>query len=251
MRLIMTPRADLVKCGLDESIKSAMDGNAGRYSFLPVEDEDERICGLFHAEQWLDSPPSSKSVREVASFEELRENHLIGDSASILDYVATSKEHPTRLVVSGNEIVGMVCPADLHKLPVRAALFTMITALEIAMAHRIQSKWSSSDEWLHLLSPCRRKRVKERIDEAADGDTSVSDIVFTEFADKKTIITKKRLVDDRSNSALKRDFKTIQTLRDNVAHANDYAASKKAAKGVADTVVTIRHLIELLGDEPT
>ena len=242
MRLIMTPRADLVTCRLTDSIESVVSGNTERFSILPVVD-DARICGLFRAEQWRNCATPSKPVREDESFERLREDHLIGDNASILDFVATSKEHPTRLVVSGNEIVGLVCPADLHKLPVRAALFTVITALETAMAHRIQGVWP---DWLDMLSPCRREVAGRRIAKAASGDTSVSEIFFTNFADKKTIFVKKGFSSYGTKSVLKRDLEAIQKLRDEVAHANDYAASKEAAESVADIVCAVRRMIDLL-----
>ena len=245
MRLIMTPRADLVTCRLTDSIVSVVSGNAEDFSFLPVVD-DARICGLFRAEQWRDCTPPSKPVLEDESFERLREDHLIGDNASILDYVATSKQHPTRLVVSGNAIVGLVCPADLHKLPVRAALFTVITALETAMAHRIQAEWPDPNDWLDMLSARRRAVAERRIAEAAGGDTSVSEIFFTEFADKKTIFVKKGFSNYGTKSALKRDLDDIRKLRDEVAHANDYAASKEAAESVADIVGAVRRMIDLL-----
>lgn len=245
VRLIMTPRADLVTCRLTDSIESVVSGNAEGFSFLPVVD-DARICGLFRAEQRRDCTPPSKQVLEDESFERLREDHLIGDNAGILDYVATSKEHPTRLVVSGNEIVGLVCPADLHKLPVRAALFTVITALETAMAHRVQAEWPDPNDWLDMLSTCRREIAEKRIAEAASGDTSVSKIFFTQFADKKTIFVKKGFSSYGSKKALKQDLEDIQNLRDKVAHANDYAASKGDAESVADTVCAARRMIDML-----
>ena len=65
------------------------------------------------------------------------EDIVIGADASIIDFVTTADERQTRLVVSGDRVAGLVSLSDLQQLPVRAALFTLITRLEIAMAQRM------------------------------------------------------------------------------------------------------------------
>ena len=117
----------------------------------------------------MDRPPR-RAIGD--DFERLTEDHLIGSNASILDFVKTGVEHPTRLVVSGSEIVGLVCMADLHKLPVRAALFSVVTALEMAMADCVDNAWQvRPSDWLDLLSPARRNEVTDRIANARRNDT--------------------------------------------------------------------------------
>lgn len=244
VQLIMTARDRLMTCGLDDSIDTLMAANVDRFSILPVV-QNGVIVGLYHAEQWFDvDRPPRTSIGD--DFDRLTERHLIGSNASILDFLKAGSEGPTRLVVSGGEIVGLVCMADLHKLPVRAALFSVVTALEMAMADRIDSVWrDSTSHWLELLSPARRNEVNDRIASARRNDTYVSDIASTQFADKVTITLKQGLVPG-SKTQLKSDFKVIRKLRDDLAHANDYAATPSAARSVSSAVSTILRIASQL-----
>ena len=234
--LIMTPRSKLRTCSPNDCIDSLKDANRDQFSFLPVV-EAGLITGLYHAEQWFDkTPPPGRSIGD--DFERLKgltEDYLIGSNASILAFIKTGVKRPARLVVSGTEIVGLVCMADLHKLAVRAALFSVVTALEMAMADRIADEWQDNG-WLNLLSDTRREKVEGWICEAKRNDTYVSDIASTQFADKATIVLKQGLV--CSKSSLRKDFKAIRKLRDPLAHANDYASTPALAKSVSRTVNT-------------
>ena len=90
----------------------------------------------------------------------MTEDNLVGSDASILKFLATAVEHPMRLVVSDTEVVGLVCLSYVQKLPVRAALFSVLTALEMAMARRIEWTWpDDQDGWLGLLSHARRDKL--------------------------------------------------------------------------------------------
>ena len=244
VRLIMTTRDRLMTCGPDDSIDSLMAANDDRFSILPVVEKGV-IAGLYRAEKWFDvEHPPRTSIGD--DFERLTEHHLIGGNASILDFVRMGDERPTRLVVSGGEIVGLVCMADLHKLPVRAALFSVVTALEMAMADRIGGVWQDgASDWLDLLSSARSNEVKNRIASARRNDTYVSDISSTQFADKVTITLKQGLVAG-SKTQLKSEFKVIRKLRDDLAHAKDYAATPSAARGVSRTVSTILRIASQL-----
>ena len=248
VRLAMTPRSKLMTCSPVDIVASIATDNVDRYSVLPVLRKG-RICGLYNAERWFGNgaPPEHPIGND---FERLREEHLIGADASILDFVTTADTRPTRLVVAESGIVGLVCLADLHRLPVRAALFSVVTALEIAMADRIQSVWPDRpDDWLNLLSAGRRCKVLGAVKKAKQGDTFVNHVLSTQLSDKATIIRKKGLLQG-SQTRLEADFQTIQGLRDNLAHANDYATTNTAAQEVPRTVAMIlRFIDELRGDD--
>ena len=231
--LIMTPRSKLRTCSPNKRIDSLEDAIRDQFSFLPVV-EAGLITGLYGTEKWLGKTLPGESIGD--DFERLTEDHLVGSNASILDFIKKGVERPTRLVVSGTEIVGLVCMADLHKLPVRATLFSVVTALEMAMADRIADEWQDNG-WLNLLSDRRRETVEGWICEAKRNDTYVSDIASTQFADKATIVLKQCLVAG-SKSSLREDFKAIRKLRDPLAHANDYASTPALAKSVSRTVNT-------------
>ena len=239
---IMTPRVRLATCRGDETASAVMDRNEDHFSFLPVVDDTERkrFLGLYRAEQWFSDEAPDEPIRH--DFELLSENHVIGADASIIEFVMTADERPARLVVSGNEVAGLVTLSDLQRLPVRAAIFTLITSLEIAMAERIETEWPDDPTgWLELLSDQRRDEVLKKIDTAEQEDGFVSAIMFTQLSDKATILRKEELVSG-SGKQLKRDFNEIRDLRDHLAHANYYAETPEAARQVCQVVRKIHRI---------
>ena len=245
--MIMTPRDSLMTCRREDSVREVMARNTDNYSFLPVVNVAGRIFGLYRAEQWFAEEAPDQPIGD--EFEALSEDLVIGADATITEFIRTADERPTRLVVSGHQIAGLIGLSDLQQLPVRAALFTLITSLEMAMVKRIEAEeWpDGADSWLELLTPSRRGKVSRAIDEAKQNDSFVSEIVLTQFADKGTIICRKGLIPG-SKRKLSRDFRTIRKLRDPIAHANFYAETLTAARRVCSVVRTIFEIQQLLTD---
>ena len=248
--MIMTPRARLRVCRRNHTASAVMTRNMENFSFLPVVDEAGRFLGLYQAERWFSKEPPQQLIGD--DFELFSEELVIGADASIVDFVTRADQRPTRLVVSGVRVAGLVSLSDLQQLPVRAALFTLITCLEMAMAKRIEKEWHRDDPsgWLELLSDERQADILKAIRKAKKKDGFVSEIVLTHFSDKATIICKKGLVPG-SASQLECNFDAIRELRNDLAHANYYAETPKAARNVCAVVRTILQINEdmLLGIE--
>ena len=236
--MVMTPRADLSTCRREETACEVVARNTERFSFLPLVDDDGRILGLYGAERWFgrDAPPELIGD----DFEPFSEDIVIGADASIVDFVKTADARQTRLVVSGDRVAGLLSLSDLQRLPVRAALFTLITRLEMTMARRIEKEWDGGDRtgWLQLLSEKRQAGIVDAIDKAKREDGFVSEIAFSQLSDKATILRKRGLIRGGTRS-LERDFKAIRKLRDDLTHANYYAESPDAARKTCETVRTI------------
>ena len=243
--MIMTPRAELRTCRRNEIASDVADRNTKNFSFLPVVDSEERILGLYEAARWFVEKAPQKTIDD--DFVPFSEDIVIGADASIIDFVKMADEHPTRLVVSGDRVAGLVSLSDLQQLPVRAALFTLITRLEIAMAERIEQEWNADGGtgWLAVLGGDRRATIQEAIDRAKSEDGFVSEIAFSQLADKATIIRKKRLIPG-SATKLKRDFNAIVRLRNDIAHANYYAETPRMASKVCSAVRTILRIEKAL-----
>ena len=236
--MVMTPRADLQTCRRDETVSEVMVRNTKMFSYLPVVDGEERILGLYRAARWFGTIAPSQPIGD--NFEPFSEDVVIGADASIIDFVKTADTRPTRLVVSGDRVAGLVSLSDLQQLPVRAALFTLITRLEMTMAERIEQEWGADDAkgWLGLLSEERGACIRTAIGRAKEEDGFVNEISFSQLADKATIVRKKRLIPGTATS-LKRDFNAIVRLRNDIAHANYYAETPQAAGNVSAAVRTI------------
>lgn len=237
--MIMTPRNGLLTCSVDENIGEVSSRNSDHYSFIPVTDERGQFIGLFDAEPYFGTEPSSGNVRD--NFTRLSESFLIGANASILDFIRDADQKPCRLVVSGHQIEGLVSSSDMQRLPVRAALFALITGFEITILDVIRKKFRGERDWLRHLSEGRRSLILSKIEKAKSEDAFVDALLFTQLSDKFDIIQNGFSL-KRSKTKLSGEFSKIRKLRDAVAHANDYASSPEKAAGVS---VIVRMLFEL------
>lgn len=236
VELMMVPRGSFETCTPDETAAQVHARNPLQFSYFPVVNADERVIGLYHAERWFTEEAPDTPISN--HFTPLSEDIVIGADASIFDFVMQADTHPTNLVVSGNQIAGLVSLSDLQKLPVRASLFALITSLEMAMALTIEKRWPQPQDWMAFLSDGRKDKLLAEVAEAKARDGFVSEIAFAQLSDKADIIRKARLLPPTGGEVKKR-FRAIRGLRDDVAHANNYAATPDAAKLVCEVVRTI------------
>jgi hypothetical protein len=245
--LISTPRHALHTCRSDEALSDVISRNSEGFDYFPVIEASsctrERIVGLVELVPYLRGEPPNGIVGD--HMQPLSEDNLIGADAGILAFIKTADHHGCRLVMSAAEISGLVCLADLQRLPVRAVLFALITHLEMVMAAAIRREFDGSQEWKGRLSGDRLKKLTEKRDQANAADNLVEDLLLTEFSDKVTIIRKSPSFTN-GRERFKDDMRNVRALRDNLAHANEYAATRYAAAKVCETVRRTEHWIERL-----
>lgn len=252
--LIATPRTELESCDISEQLASVVERNNQRnkFDFMPVtgpegSEAHGKIKGLIELTQITEPLEAGVLVRD--HMQPLSEEHLIGADASILKFVSDADQRRCRLIVSGDQINGLISLSDLQKLPVRAALFGMITHLEMLMMDVIRSEFGGSTDWMTRLNGTRRERTQGKFDTAKRDDTFVDDeLLFTEFCDKVTIIKKHNKFPWNGPNEFESELNRVQKLRDNLAHANDYAATREAAAKVCETVRLTLTWIKRLGD---
>ena len=149
---------------------------------------------------------------------------LIGGGASILDFVRVAHERPYRLVLSGTRISGLVTVSDLQKLPARAALFGLLTDLELVLQETIREAFDPP-EWKRKLSETRLEALDRKIDGAATGGVLIHDeLLYTELCDKLDIVRKSLDVE-----LSKKKKRRLVELRDKLAHASMFAESEPSA----------------------
>lgn len=245
--MIQTPRVDLKTCNAEEPIAAVVACNDDRFDHLPVLDPqsgETRISGLLHLTDHGGDAPRDGLVRDHCTA--LTEDHVIGENASILDFVVRADTCPCRLVFSGARVSGLVTLSDLQKLPVRAALFALITGFEMTMTETIRRTHASSDDWLPYLSQNRRTKIDAETARSRETDGFVDSLLFTQFCDKRDIIAKSMsLGGARSN--LHTRFRKIENLRNALAHANSYAATPEDARQVCATVRSLLELQKMIG----
>jgi CBS domain-containing protein len=242
--LIMAPRSSFRTCTPNETAAQVKGRNADGFSYFPVIDDDGRIVGLYRAEQWFHEDAPDSTIGE--DFERLSEEIVIGADASIFDFVMQADTKPTNLVVSGNKIAGLISLSDLQQLPVRAALFALITSLEMAMAARIDRHWADQpDGWHNLLDDSARKALEKKVLKAKSDDSFVGSVVLSQFSDKSRVAWEAGFLgghEEVNHDCLDK----IRLLRNDLAHGNQFAETPSKAREVCGLVRTIMKIKETL-----
>ena len=247
VQLIATPKRFFKTCRTDEEVTHVVKRNEGSFDYFPVVeaavDGRETIVGLIDLVPFMHGENSQGMVKD--RMRRLSEDSLIGADASILAFVMEADRHRCRLVVSGSEIIGLVSLSDLQRLPVRAALFAMITQLEITMTNSIRREFDGSDGWIGRLSLSRQLKIEEEMKLSATADSFVDSLLFTQFTDKVTIIRESPLFKG-SKTAFKKEMRGIEKLRNLLAHSNNYASTRAAAERVCETLRSINQWVRWL-----
>ncbi|MET4200737.1 hypothetical protein [Bradyrhizobium sp. LA6.12] len=242
--LIATSASELKTCTPHELISDVLQRNPEDFDFLPVVDETHRFAGMFHA-------AAHRERRTLGTvwqcYVPLSEDYLLGADASILDFVLDADEKQCRLVISGTKVVGLVSLSDLQRLPVRAALFALITGLEMTMADLIRTRHPKSEDWMRFLTNGRQAKIEEERKKAKSDDGYVDTLLFTQFCDKRDILTQK--LPEPERSALSAALERIESLRNSIAHANEYASAPAQAKNVCKIAREMLHLTDQFQDQ--
>jgi hypothetical protein len=149
-------------------------------------------------------------------------------------------------VLRGTRIDGIVTISDLQKLPVRPALFLLITYVELLLADVLRAAGhTNSDSWFDVLSDGRKQKLEDEWKKLKIADMNVDKLTASQFCDKREAVI--NLVDLRvPDFETRHELKRIEELRNHVAHAGDYAATRDAALRTIDTVALAESWIDRL-----
>lgn len=242
VRLIATPRENLKMCDLEEDVRDVVARNVvDQFDHFPVL-SGETIVGLIDLRPFLQGAAATGKIRDCPHRSSLSETNLIGADAGILSFVRNADAHTCRLLISKQRIEGLVSLSDIQRLPVRASLFAMVTLFEMVMVDLIRRECRSTAFWMSRISEERQDKLRAEIDKAKAANAFVDELLFTQFADKVTIIKKGNRT-NFSKAAFKAEMSTIQRLRNALAHANEYASTQESAASVCVTVRSIERWI--------
>lgn len=247
--MIATARDRFVQCNIDDSLRSVAEGNTSKFDFMPVlqgGDGKAHIVGIVRLGSYFGAPAPDMLISEA--YQPLHESYLIGADASILSFVREADTCPFRLLISDQGVVGLVSLSDLQKLPVRAALFSLVTGLEMAMTKAIQLADPGGKNWIKCISAERQVDLQKRIKDAKQKGGIVTELLFTQFCEKRDILIKLLFGKETKprREELARKFRRIEELRNDLAHANDYAVDNQSAGGVCATVRDILDMRQLI-----
>lgn len=238
-------------CRLDDSLAEVRAANLNPvFDYLPVEAADGTIVGLFSAK----SSKSPAGVDDELPVRDrvcpLSEADLIGADATILDFLSRVRPKPL-LVVSGGRINGLVAWSDLQKLPVRAAVFALVTGFELTMYEAIKAHFPEGDGWGKHLSDNRLASAERVYRQRGGNESDVELLLCTEFCDKRTILKTCLPFDSQAKSSgavpmskgkFEDEVKRIENLRNPLAHASSYAMKWDDVGNLRKTVTTLVEL---------
>ena len=210
------------------------------FDYLPVEDADGHLIGLLSNDAIDNASRDGDDVRVGEHMDPLSEADLMGAGTPIVALIGQIRRKPF-LVISAQEIIGMVAWSDLQKLPVRAALFALATGFELTMYEAIRRHFGKRDDWTKLLKGHRLCRVKTKYREQCERGSDIDLLLCTQFCDKREILTKSFNF-AIGKQKLGKKFRAIERMRDDVAHANNYAMSFEQAEQLRATLVILRRL---------
>ncbi|MGR3621052.1 hypothetical protein [Pseudophaeobacter sp.] len=237
--LIMVRRVDFLTCSPFDTAEQVKSSNNDYFSFIPVQDEGGRILGLYDAQRWFTKTPPDTLVGE--DYIPLSEDIVIGADGSIFDFIRQADANQTNLVIAGNRVAGLVSLSDLQQLPVRAALFALLTSLEMAMTLCIRKNWGGDPNgWMQLLDAGAQKKVRQEISRARRDDVFVDEVLFTTLSHKETVLCKSGVFAP-STEEWKASLKEIRGLRNYLAHAKPFADTPEKA---ADICAVVRKVFE-------
>jgi hypothetical protein len=200
---LMTPRPALYTQDRDRVLDESQP-----FDLVPVT-EDEKIVGVF--------------VTNTNSQHALTRDWLISADTSVphlVDlFVDTGK--PGFLVLQRQEIVGVVTPADLNKMPARAYLYHIIGRLETMLSNWIDRELQP-DEITATLSKKRREKVIENHSRLVEGNVDVKIIETLYLSDLISIVEKRQNLREKlgypSRNAANRDLGGLNGLRNKAMH---------------------------------
>ena len=215
------------------------------FDYLPVEDADGHLIGLLSNRGNSDARLHDDDSRVIEHMDPLSEADLIGAGTPLVALIGRIREKPF-LVVSAQEITGMVAWSDLQKLPVRAALFALVTGFELTMYETIKRHFGKREDWTERLDEGRLRMAEDKYREQCNRGSDVDLLLCTQFCDKRNILIEsfdiKSFNFGIGKNKLKRKFKAIEWVRNNLAHASNYAMSFEEVEKLRTTLGDLREL---------
>lgn len=161
---ITVPRRELRTCTATDRESEVVAGNHDPvFDYLPVEDASGHVIGLLANHAISTAGHDGSDARVADRLDPLSEGDLIGAGAPIVALIRQIRRKPF-LVVSGQKIIGMVAWSDFQKLPVRVALFSLVTGFELTMYEAIKRRFEERDGWIEHLDECRLCMAKKGTD---------------------------------------------------------------------------------------
>ena len=153
-----------------------------------------------------------------------RKDQVLDGDASLSEVIHVLTRHNHCFVSLLGSVAGIITRSDIQKPLVRMWLFGMITLIEMNFVERIRAKWTD-ESWGSLLSRSRLSKAQDLLEERRRRKQHCDLLDCLQFSDKARIIIEdpEKLAELglRSKRIAKQLSKELESLRNNLAHAQD------------------------------
>lgn len=152
------------------------------------------------------------------------ENLVLSATSSLQEVLEMLAESEYCFVSVLGKVGGIVTRYDIQKPPVRMWLFGMVTIIEMFMVRAMETQYPN-DSWQVELSAGRLSRAREILKERIRRNQAARLIDCLQLSDKAFILLKdpdiRADMGFQSMRAAKSAIKRLESLRNNLAHAQD------------------------------
>lgn len=228
---IMTPRAELLTWERCTDLASVLDSSGKlRYDVIPV-CENGHITGVLCA--------AAKPPEPVTS------SWLVSRDTSISDLLDlfVQTQRPGLLVFHRQDVVGIVTPADMNKLPARFYFYGLLGDIEIALSDRVREVMQDAMEIVGYLNASRQEEVQQRFAELQKSNLDTDLVQLLTLADLFGVIERHPVLRESlgyaSKSQVEKMTSGLNELRNQTMHTN-----RLILKRLPDDVVQLRGRLE-------
>jgi hypothetical protein len=200
-----------------DSVRSFMD--ARNFDVVGVR-EDGRLVGYVRRAGLKHGPLRDSLCR-------FRDGDVMAESESLLAAIQALQVRSEVFISVLGQVGAIVTKGDLQKAPVRLWLFGVVSLIEMQMLRLIRERFPDG-AWTSLVPPARVEAAKKLFAERQRRNEEANAVDFSDclqICDKATIMLKNgelsALTNFPSRSAGDGFFKDLESLRNDLAHAND------------------------------
>ena len=156
---------------------------------------------------------------------EFAASQLVYTTSTFTDVIEVLTRHDWCFVTELGTVIGVISRIDMHKPVGRMWLFGILTLAELEFTERIRRKWPG-ESWSRLLSQQRMDKARQFLAERERRKEKCHLIDCLQLADKIEILiadpSELAAVGIPSQSLARRVGKQIESLRNNLAHAQSF-----------------------------
>lgn len=174
---------------------------------------------------------------------------LLDDATPLIQVILELNRIPFVFLKVLGSVIGIVTKSDLQKAPVRMWLFGLVTLIEMRFSELIEQH-CPDDAWKKYLSPARLNMAEYLLADRRQRIPSIRLVDCLQLADKGTIVSRDATIRQYTIFSSRRQaqdvIKTIERLRNNLAHAQDIIVADW------DTIVSLTEFaIRQFGPSPS